>query len=70
MLVELCRKTGADGAINCMMKFCDPEEYDQPYLEADLRRANIPVMKIEIDPLDASFEQLRTKIQSFSELLA
>lgn len=53
-----------------MMKFCDPEEYDQPYLEADLRSANIPVMKIEIDPLDASFEQLRTKIQSFSELLA
>lgn len=70
MLVELCRKTGADGAINCMMKFCDPEEYDQPYLEADLRSAGIPVMKIEIDPLDASFEQLRTKIQSFSELLA
>lgn len=70
MLVELCRKTGADGVINCMMKFCDPEEYDQPYLEADLRSAGIPVMKIEIDPLDASFEQLRTKIQSFSELLS
>jgi len=70
MLVELCRKTGADSVINCMMKFCDPEEYDQPYLEADLRSANIPVMKIEIDPSDASFAQLRTKIQSFSELLS
>jgi len=70
MLVTLCRETQADGVINCMMKFCDPEEYDQPYLEADLRAGGIPVIHIDIDPMDPSLEQMRTALQTFAELLS
>lgn len=69
MLTGLCRETGADGVINCLMKFCDPEEYDQPYLEQDLRHAGVPVMTVEIDPLSTGYEQYRTRIQSFAEML-
>ena len=69
LLAALCRETGSDGVINCLMKFCDPEEYDQPYFEADLRKSGYPALTIEIDPLNASYEQLRTRIQTFSELL-
>lgn len=68
-LSELCKQSGADGVINCLVKFCDPEEYDQPWLEADLRAAGYPCLTIEADPLSGSAEQLRTRIQTFSEML-
>lgn len=68
-LSELCRERQADGVINFLMKFCDPEEYDQPWLEADLRQAGYPCLTIEVDPLNKSFEQLRTRIQAFAEML-
>lgn len=69
MLAGLCRELGAEGVISCMMKFCDPEEYDEPYLEADLRKAGLHVMTIDIDPLNTSYEQVRTRVQSFCEMI-
>ena len=69
MLAKMCQETGAQGVISCMMKFCDPEEYDEPYLEGDLRNAGYPVMAIEVDPLNTNYEQLRTRVQTFCELL-
>ncbi len=70
MLAELCRKTGAEGVISCMMQFCDPEEYDQPYYEKVLRQEGIPYMSISIDQQNTSFEQIRTRIESFADVLA
>ena len=52
-----------------MMKFCDPEEYDQPHYEADLRKADIPFLAIDIDQQNISFEQIRTRIQTFGEMI-
>lgn len=69
MLVRMCRQTGAHGVISCMMKFCDPEEYDQPYYEADLRKAGIPYVTIDIDQQNTSYEQIRTRLQTFCEML-
>ena len=69
MMVDLCRETGAEGVILCMMKFCDPEEYDEPYLEADLRQAGIPSLSIEVDQQNGSFEQLRTRLQTFRDMM-
>lgn len=69
MLANLCRSLGAEGVVSCMMKFCDPEEYDQPYYEKDLRQAGIPYTAIEIDPQNTSHEQVRTRIQTFCEML-
>lgn len=69
MLAELCRKTGAHGVINCMMKFCEPEEYDQPWLESDLKKAGYPCLTVEVDSNNSSFEQIRTRIQSLAEML-
>ena len=69
LLAKMCQETGVQGVISCMMKFCDPEEYDEPYLEGDLRNAGYPVMAIEVDPLNTNYEQLRTRVQTFCELL-
>lgn len=69
MLVDLCRENGANGVVTCLMKFCDPEEYDQPYLEADLHSAGYPSLTIEIDQQNTSYEQIRTRIQTFCEMM-
>ena len=69
MLVCLCREYGASGVVNCLMKFCDPEEYDQPYFESDLRTAGYPTLTIEVDTQNTSYEQIRTRVQAFCEML-
>lgn len=69
MLAKLCRENRAQGVVSCMMKFCDPEEYDQPYYEADLRRAGYPCVTIDIDQQNSSYEQIRTRIESFCEMI-
>jgi benzoyl-CoA reductase/2-hydroxyglutaryl-CoA dehydratase subunit BcrC/BadD/HgdB len=65
----MAAKQNADAVIYCLMKFCDPEEYDQPYFEADLREAGYPYLTIEIDQQNTSYEQIRTRIQTFSEMI-
>ena len=69
MLIDLCKNNGADGVISCMMKFCDPEEYDQPHYEKDLKNAGIPYIAVEIDQLNTGYEQVRTRFESFNEML-
>jgi len=69
MLVKLCQDSGADGVISCMMKFCDPEEYDQPWYENDLRKAGYPYVTINIDQQDSSYEQILTRIQTFCDMI-
>ena len=69
LLAELCRGVGAQGVLTGLMKFCDPEEYDLPFLENDLRQAGIQCVTVSIDQQSSGSEQLRTRIQSFAELL-
>ena len=52
-----------------MMKFCDPEEYDYPIYKAELEEAGVPELYLEIDQQLTTFEQIRTRVQSFTEML-
>ncbi len=69
MLLDMVSTSQADGIVVCMMKFCDPEEFDYPIYYEQLQTANIPVLYLEIDQNLNSVEQLRTRIQGFAELL-
>ena len=69
MLIEMAQKYQADGLIFCMMKFCDPEEFDYPILYGQLEEAGIKNLAIEIDQESTSFEQIKTRVQSFREML-
>ncbi len=69
MIIELAKKTKADGIILCMMKFCDPEEFDYPILASEFEQAKIPLLYLEVDQQSQSLEQLRTRIQAFAEML-
>ncbi|MDR2088630.1 MAG: 2-hydroxyacyl-CoA dehydratase family protein [Clostridiales Family XIII bacterium] len=69
MLIRMTEETGAKAVIVCMMKFCDPEEFDFPVIKEELEAARIPILCLEIDQQMDSFEQIRTRVQSFVEML-
>ena len=49
------------------MKFCDPKEYDVPIIMEACEKAGLRLLTIEIDQQAHSFEQIRTRVQSFVE---
>ncbi len=69
MLVDMVQETKADGVVVSMMKFCNPEEFDYPIFKKELEEANIPVLYLEIEQKMDAAEQIRTRIQSFAEML-
>ena len=68
-LIDMAKKYDADGIVFCQLKFCDPEEFDYPIIKKELEEEKIPVLYIEIEQQMDSLEQLRTRIQSFAEML-
>ena len=69
IIKDLVKENKADGVIVMMMKFCDPEEYDYPYIKTDLEESHIPLLHVEIEQQMDSVEQIRTRLQAFSEML-
>lgn len=68
-LAALVKEKHADAVVICMMKFCDPEEFDYPLIAKKMQEEDIPLLYLEIDQEASSFEQARTRIQSFAETL-
>ncbi len=68
-LIQAVKDTGADGVVVCMFKFCDPEEFDYPVYKKELTDAGVPMLYIEVDQQMDSVEQIRTRLQSFAEML-
>ena len=52
-----------------LAKFCDPEEFDAPLLAKACREAGLPLVQIEVDQSAESYEQARTQLETFKELL-
>ncbi|AET68612.1 Benzoyl-CoA reductase/2-hydroxyglutaryl-CoA dehydratase subunit, BcrC/BadD/HgdB [Desulfosporosinus orientis DSM 765] len=69
MLMNMVNVDKADAVVVCMMKFCDPEEFDYPIYYRQFEEAGIKSLFIEIDLEPTSFEQTKTRVQSFREML-
>ena len=69
MIIDAVKKYGADAVVVCMMKFCDPEEFDYPILLQEFEAAGVRNLYIEIDQESTAFEQVKTRIQTFAEIL-
>jgi bcr-type benzoyl-CoA reductase subunit C len=69
LLIDLVKETKADGVVISMMKFCDPEEFDYPIFKKELEAAKIPMLYLEIEQQMDAAEQIRTRIQSFAEMM-
>ena len=69
VLLNLVKKYNADAVVVCMFKFCDPEGFDYPIYKKELEAAGVKMLYIEIEQQMESVEALRTRIQSFAEML-
>jgi bcr-type benzoyl-CoA reductase subunit C len=69
ILIDTVKRNGAAGVVVSLMKFCDPDEFDFPVYKAELEAAGIPILYLEYELGMSSAEQLRTRIQSFAEML-
>lgn len=69
MILDAVKKYGADAVVVCMMKFCDPEEFDYPILLQEFEAAGVKNLYIEVDQESTAFEQVKTRIQTFAEIL-
>lgn len=69
MLIDMCNKANADAVIVCMMKFCDPEEFDYPIYYQEFENKGIKNIMVEVDLEVSSFEQVRTRLQTFKDML-
>ncbi len=68
-VVDQVKESGAAGVILLLAKFCDPEEFEAPVLVKALKAESIPVVTVEIDQQTESYEQARTQLETFAELL-
>lgn len=68
-VVDMVKKSGAQGLVLFMQQFCDPEEMEYPYLKIALNNAGIPHIKLGIDQQMRDFGQASTAIQAFADVL-
>lgn len=69
-VATLASEAGAEGVVLLLAKFCDPEEFDAPLVVAACRDAGVPCVTIEIDQSTESYEQARTQIETFCEIVS
>ena len=68
-LAQIAKACGADGVLWVLTKFCDPEEFDYVPAKEMLDAAGIPMLQIEIDQQMVNYEQIRTAIETFRDML-
>lgn len=68
-IVEDAKNAQAAGVIVVLTKFCDPEEFDYPLIKRACEKAGLPCVLIEVDRQMVNYEQARTSIETFRELL-
>jgi len=68
-LLELMECSKARGVIFILQKFCTPHLGDHPFLNAALQERRIPSLMIEIEESGAQDGPMRTRLESFFEML-
>jgi bzd-type benzoyl-CoA reductase N subunit len=68
-LVKLVKEKNASGVIFIYLKFCDPQAFDYPYLKETMEREGVPTLLLEIDEQSQSYGQLKTRFETFVEML-
>jgi len=68
-LMDMAARTGAAGIIFYIVKFCEPELFDLPILQKELREAGLPTLLIEMDLNSPFSEQMQTRLGAFLEMI-
>ncbi len=68
-IVRIAKEHNTDGVVFLLLKFCDPHDFDYPYLKEFLDRENIPSMLFEVEDSLPSEGQLKTRFETFIHML-
>lgn len=68
-IVDTAKERKARGVIVVMTKFCDPEEFDYVMIKKACERFGIPCTLVEVDRQMDQFEQVRTNIETFRDMI-
>jgi len=69
LILNLVDKTGARGVIFNIVKFCEPEWFDVPNLQAELREQGIPSLVLDTEINQGLSGQMLTRIEAFVEMI-
>ena len=68
-IVDTAKARGAKGVVVVMTKFCDPEEFDYVMIKRACEAADLPLALVEVDRQMVHFEQVRTNLETFRDML-
>ncbi|NLX02848.1 MAG: 2-hydroxyacyl-CoA dehydratase [Syntrophomonadaceae bacterium] len=68
-IMRLIKEYKIDGVVDYNLQFCGLYSTESYLVQKELKEAGIPVLHIETDYSEQDFEQLRTRIQAFLEML-
>lgn len=68
-IVHAAKEFRVDGIIAYILAFCDPHKLDYPPLRDYLEKAGLPVLLIDDDYTMSNSEAIRTRVQTFIEIL-
>ena len=69
-LLTLARRARARGVIHFDIKFCEPEQFYLPQLNAGLATAGLKTLGVEVDIADPLPDQVVTRLEAFAETIA
>ena len=68
-IVDTAKARNAKGVLVVLTKFCDPEEFDYVMIKKACEAADLPLTLVEVDRQMVHFEQVRTNLETFRDLL-
>lgn len=69
IMVDKIKAKKADAGIYVMTKFSESEEFDYPIIRDELDKAGIKNFMFEVDQQMTNYEQTRTALQTFSDII-
>ena len=68
-IIDIAKERGAKGVVVVMTKFCDPEEFAFVCIKEACEKADLPLALVEVDRQMKQFEQVKTNLETFRDML-
>lgn len=68
-ILRLVKEYNVDGVVDVSLQFCGLYSTESHLVQQALKKAGIPIMHIETDYSEQDFEQMRTRVEAFLEML-
>ena len=66
---ELVKEQNADGVVYYTLQYCHTFNVEGALIEKELKKAEIPIIRVETDYSESDKEQLKTRIEAFVEMI-